>query len=126
MEWGLQRKEMDKALKSKVIPLLKEKGFTGSYPHLRRFNSNSIDVWGFQFSQWGPQFYIEIGISPVTGTTFGDNHYPPEKIKYYQCIRRIRIGDNPYNYQDDGFEILINKVIECLPDAENWWSNTSI
>jgi Domain of unknown function (DUF4304) len=126
MEWKEQRKEMDDAIKGLIIPVLREKGFKGSYPHLRRPNNNKIDVIGFQFSQWGPQLYVEIGTCPASGMTFLDgSHYPPEKIKYYQCGKRIRIGDQPFDFENNDCKEITSKMLAALSEADNWWEATT-
>lgn len=125
MDHAELRKAMDKSLKSIVVSKLKAIGFTGNYPHLRRFNKENIDVWGFQFSQWSPAFLIEIGSSPLTGITTGGSHYPPEKIKYYECLKRERVGEYDYKFDRGNFDEISNKVLECIPQAENWWLKNS-
>jgi len=35
MDWK-EKKQIDKELKAKVVPILRQKGFTGTYPHFRR------------------------------------------------------------------------------------------
>lgn len=55
------RKKMNEALKEIVVPILREKGFKGSFPHFRRVSGKYLDLLTFQFSQWGGQFVVEIG-----------------------------------------------------------------
>jgi hypothetical protein len=52
---------MDKALKGRVIPTLRQAGFTGSFPHFRRIQGERTDLITFQFDKWGGGFVIEIG-----------------------------------------------------------------
>ena len=126
MTWKELRKNMDVALKDKVVPLLRKTGFKGSFPHFRRISDKKIDVLGFQFSQWGPQFYIEIAVCPTEGETLLDGrHFPPEKIKHYQCGKRIRVGAQPFDFERDDFIKVAEEAALCLEDAELWWAETS-
>ena len=54
------RQKMNSALREKVIPLLREKGFKGSLPHLRRITESDIHLLTFQFDRYGGGFVIEI------------------------------------------------------------------
>jgi hypothetical protein len=63
------RDEMIKALKSILVPLLREKGFKGSFPHFRRLLETRIDLISFFFDKYGGGFIVEIGASPVNGFT---------------------------------------------------------
>lgn len=47
------RKAMDTAIKSVVIPVLREAEFTGSFPHLRRASTRGMDLLTFQFDRHG-------------------------------------------------------------------------
>jgi hypothetical protein len=47
------RDEMIKALKNILIPVLREKGFKGSFPHFRRRLENRIDLMSFYFDKYG-------------------------------------------------------------------------
>lgn len=125
MEWREHRKLMDDALKSIVVPYLRAQGFKGSLPHFRKRGEQQIDVLGFQFSQWGPQFYVEIAVCPPEGMTCSNgSHYPAGSIKYYQCNKRVRIGENPFDFENGQYEEVACKVIECLKEAEEWWATT--
>lgn len=124
MNWKEVRKRMDAALKAEVVPLLKSMNFKGSYPHFRRTDSDRIDVIGFQFSQWGPQFYVEVAVAPLDGVTLSDGrHFPPEKVKYYQCWPRHRVGENPFNFENGNIEDAARRVKDALSEAEDWWQS---
>jgi hypothetical protein len=44
MRMSLERDAMIKEIKSKVVPVLRNKGFRGRYPHFRRFTKERIDL----------------------------------------------------------------------------------
>ena len=54
------RKEMIVALNSIVVPVLRHRGFTGSFPHFRRLGTKQIDLITFQFDKWGGGFVVEL------------------------------------------------------------------
>lgn len=115
---------MDKDIKSNIVPLLRDNGFKGSYPHFKRIHEKAIDVLGFQFSQWGPQFYINIASAPPTGVTLlNGTHFPPEVVKHYHCRNQTRIGDSPFDMERDDNQTIMEKIIGAFPEAEAWWKN---
>jgi hypothetical protein len=120
--WRDLRALMDASLKEVVTPVLRGKGFKGSLPHFRRPREGKVDVLGFQFSQFGPQFYMEIGICPEGGITLPDgSHVTSNKVKYYQCEKRRRIGLQPFNFEKGQFEFVACSVVQYLQQAEKWW-----
>ncbi|XZE35646.1 DUF4304 domain-containing protein [Pirellulaceae bacterium SH501] len=121
-DWAEKRKLMNASLKGIVVPELRSRGFKGSYPHFRRIVDDHVRVIGFQFSQWGPQFYIELGVCGLDGTTIGTNHYPPEKIKHYQVYARRRIGALPFDCEDANTDAIAGFVLAVLKDCENDWN----
>ena len=123
-DWAEKRKLMNGALKKIAIPVLRSQGFKGSLPHFRSVMDDHIRVIGIQFSQWGPQFYIELGVCGLEGTTFGANHYPPEKIKYYQAHARRRIGASPFDFEDTDTELIAGAVSILLKDCEKEWNRS--
>lgn len=87
------RMMMDKALKKVVIPLLRNQGFKGSFPHFRRKNNNNIDLLTFQFNKWGGSFVVEFAVSPLDGITMHwGEHISPNKITAHHINKRYRLG----------------------------------
>jgi hypothetical protein len=75
------RDQMVGALKSVVIPVLRERGFKGSLPHFRRRAPDRLDLMTFQFDKWGGGFTIEIAQAPLEGiTTSWGEAVRPEKL----------------------------------------------
>ncbi len=56
----MSRKKIDEALKRIVLPALREKGFTGTLPHLRKITPSEIHLISFQFNKYGGGFVVEI------------------------------------------------------------------
>ncbi|KZZ84848.1 DUF4304 domain-containing protein [Bacillus sp. SJS] len=96
-----ERKMMENAIKQEVIPILREQGFKGSFPHLRTVNETNIDLITFQFNKWGGSFVIELATCPKEGTTmyFGEK-IPPTKVTAHHINERFRLGAK--FLEDDG------------------------
>ncbi len=63
------RSEMQQSLKERVIPVLREKGFKGYFPHFRRIVGGQVHLLTFQFDKWGGGFVIEIAHCAAEGFT---------------------------------------------------------
>ena len=123
-DWKTKREQMDAALKCHAVPLLRNLGFKGSYPHFRRILNERVDTIGFQFSQWGPQFYIEIGVANPNGYTLLDGtHFPPSKLKYYQCSERARIGELPFDFETLPADSVAEAATTAIDAARSDWEN---
>ncbi len=97
MSWGKSSEEARGVLKSTVVPALRARGFKGSFPHLSRTRASHIDLLSFQFSQFGPELYIEIASCGPQGVTLADGSViPPTKMRTYHAgLLRRRIGPQP-------------------------------
>lgn len=132
-----ERDEMIKELKKVVVPLLREKGFKGSFPHFRRRLENRIDLISFFFDKYGGGFYIEIGASPSNGFTIkGYAHIPPNKVNTthhvpYERLQPTEEHDYSFRYDEepippDIYEKLAYQVVSLIPKAEEWWNSDKI
>lgn len=123
-DWKLKRKAMDSALKSGAVVLLRELGFKGTYPHFRRSLAERLDTIGFQFSQWGPQLYVELGVADADGFTLLDGtRFPPKTLKYYECPARKRIGENPFDFEVQAIELVAARVLASIDAAHSEWES---
>ncbi len=50
------RAAMTAELKRVVVPVLRELGYTGTFPHFRRTRGKRVALLSFQFSSWGGKF----------------------------------------------------------------------
>ena len=88
------RSEMIQALKSGVVPILRERGFTGSFPHFRHLQPSRINLITFQFDRHGGGFVIELSqCDPEGFTTHWGKKIPPSKVTAWDLPpqRRVRI-----------------------------------
>jgi hypothetical protein len=128
-----QRKDAIKALQSKVVPNLRERGFKGSFPNFRRSTPHHIDLLTFQFDRYGGGFVVVLAVGPLEGlTTYWGEFIPPEKLVPSYLARSFRLGgsaeksDHWFRY-DDGQTSLTNiahNIIHLLDtQAEPWWAS---
>lgn len=112
---------MDQALKTIAVPYLREKGYSGSYPHFRKRIDCVVGAVGFQFSQWGPDFYFEAGISRLKEEG-GKETIKSEirKIKYYNSWPRRRFGDQPISFENEKFKEIAEKMRKVVDEADAW------
>jgi hypothetical protein len=119
-------------LKIIVIPVLRNFGFRGSFPHFRRITDNRIDLLTFQFSRWGGEFVVEIATSPSTGVRmYWGEEIPPNKVTAHHISKRHRLGAKTANIDywfkfndmtaEDEYVSVAKEVLSHLPDAEIWW-----
>jgi hypothetical protein len=127
------RTMMDSALKKQVIPILRNQGFKGSFPHFRRENENNIDLITFQFNRWGGSFVVELAVCPLKGITEPWGEYiSPKKVTAHHINNRFRLGAKSeeedgiwFDFEnavteDDYAEVALN-VLGLLKTADPLW-----
>jgi len=107
MTMGNSKADMERELKAGVIPWLRAKGFTGSFPHLRRTGQIATDLLTFQFDRNGGGYLIEIARCPPEGivTSWG-KAIPARGVKAWDVhpSRRKRIkADSTSSLGTDGW-----------------------
>ena len=126
------RKEMIVALNSIVVPVLRHRGFTGSFPHFRRFGTKQIDLITIQFDKWGGGFVVEISKCGTDGITMPwGKRISPKKVTAHDMHPkdRYRLGcegpgtEDWYRYdKGNTLEAVAHEVAEQLDKAEKWWA----
>ncbi len=134
-----ERDKMIETLKEYVVPVLRERGFKGSFPHFRRPTERAIHLLTFQFDKWGGGFTAEVAACRPDGvTTHWGEHIPPTKVRAWDVTppsRRLRLGssdsqsDHWFRYEKRGFfspgDRFERAALELLPfldsQAEDWW-----
>ena len=140
---NLARQKMVSSLSEFVIPILRQKGFKGSFPHFRRITSDRINLLTFQFDRYGGGFVIEIANCGVKGiTTAWGEEIQPNKVSAHYINKRKRIQanmDTSSSLTDDWFrydkdlpgvnDIYKNvcmNVLSKLSIAEDYWKNEEL
>lgn len=128
------RRQMESALKQIVVSELRSRGFTGSFPHLRRIRDTAVDLLTFQFDRNGGGFLIEIAQSKPEGfTTYWGKHIPTQKLTAWDLHPNDRKRIQPENgagteswFRFDGRttsdEVAIS-VLAGLREAEEFWND---
>jgi Domain of unknown function (DUF4304) len=109
------RQLMDDALKAEVIPGLRDAGFKGAFPHLRRLRPTGVDLLTFQFDRRGGGFVIEIARCGPEGVTLHwGEHVPSSKVRALDVHpdRRVRIKPRNGAGTDSWFRFDSGKYIE--------------
>jgi hypothetical protein len=57
----IHREQMMTALTAVFVPVLRQRGFVGSFPHFRRKLDQRIDFLNVQFNRYGGSFCLNIG-----------------------------------------------------------------
>lgn len=127
---SIERDAMIKSLKEIVIPVLRQRGFKGSFPHFYRKMEQRADLLMFQFSMWGGVLYVEISKCPPEGYTdvSGEFHTPNKMKVYYigdgSAWHRHRIGKSGmFEFNKDNTEEIAIRIKESLSEAEEWWDS---
>lgn len=88
-----EREKMIETLKEHVVPVLKARGFKGSFPHFRRITDTGIHLLTFQFDKWGGGFVVEVAACSAQGVTMHwGEQIPPAKVTAQHVSRRVRLG----------------------------------
>lgn len=129
-----ERGEMISELKKKVIPILKESGFKGSFPNFRRVSRDTLNLITFQFDKWGGGFCIEIANGNPQGFTYGGEFIETKNIRPYHLVNRIRLGATDanedywfrYDNNNNNYSLTSEDVLNKLPVAEEWFIHNAI
>jgi hypothetical protein len=88
-----RRREMQAALKATTIPLLRQMGFKGSFPHFYRPVGNHVDLLFFQFRLDGSSFIVEISYAdPKRANVYFRPETPVAKLQVPSTTKRYRLG----------------------------------
>jgi len=132
------RVEADKALKSVVVPVLRARGFKGSYPHFYRESGGHVDLLTFQFRSGGGSFVCELSFAdPERANIYIYKDTETKKLKTDQATTRLRLGTDPdcgrndhwFQFEKKGMlsrhspENAAEEVLGLLDtQAEPWWA----
>ena len=127
------REKMQRALRNRVIPILRRQGFKGSFPHFRRANEQNIDLLTFQFNRWGGSFVVELASCPPEGMTMSwGEKIPPNKVNAHHVNERYRLGANSFEAEGiwfdyetassvEDYDEIAGKVLQHLKSSDSTW-----
>lgn len=135
-----RRQQIDDVLKSTCVPLLRERGFKGSYPHFRRIHGEHADLLMFQFRRDGSSFVVEISYADRERKNVGFRPEAPVSKIDVACTReRYRLGAKGGKEVDGEWLRLAHSVLSSderhfrrlalrvndmvINEAEPWWSS---
>ncbi|MCM3097984.1 DUF4304 domain-containing protein [Priestia megaterium] len=128
---SVERDNMINSLRKNVIPIMRNRGFKGSFPHFYRQLEDRVDLLMFQFSAWGGVLYIEISkCSPEGHTDVSETFHTSNKVKVYNIDieHRQRLGKDLYEmfeFNKDNTELISLVVRDALKEAEEWWDSSA-
>jgi hypothetical protein len=125
---------MDAALREKVVPVLRARGFKGSLPHFRRILPERVDLLTVQFDRHGGGFVVEVSRCSPTGiTTSWGKHIPATQATAHDLPpdKRHRLGspnpgrDGRWFRFDEGTSVLAvaESLLGHIEEAEGWWAS---
>src|SRR5579872_4301490 len=130
----MKNDKMISSLQKLFVPALRERGFKGSLPHLRRPMKDRIDLLTIQFDKWGGGFVIEISNCAPEGIVMPwGEHIPPSRVKAWDVYppNRPRLGspkpgEDGHWFRFDGWtgtDKVARQAVSYLQEAEQWWAN---
>jgi hypothetical protein len=139
------REKMNAALKSVAVPVLRERGFKGSFPHFRRLHSVHVDLVVFQFNKYGGSFVVEIAcLTHEQLKSHWNANLSLANATVYDANKRHRLGalsgkDHWFVYgkQNDEpghqaveptevYEHIASQVASLFQaEGEQWWSGSN-
>ncbi len=138
-------------LRALVLPALRQRGFAGDLPHLRRAAAAGTWTFSSQVSKWGGEFIIELGRAPAGPYTARDGALvPPAELTSFhlRLAQRARLCADAdparevwFRYSPtlpdrarqqvgelvgrplapDPCERAARQVLELLPECDRWW-----
>jgi len=139
----VSREDMIKSLKARAVPVLRDLGFRGSFPHFYRDRDGHVDLVSFQFGTSGGRFVAELAFVSPDRKELTVSHLdtPPSKLRAYFTFRRLRVGGKMsgncwYVYADPMVEygetchtpdLLAMQVSTALRiEGVNWWNDMQV
>lgn len=128
----MSRDEMNRALKARFVPALRQLGFKGSLPHFRRQRHSRVDLITVQFDRHGGGFVVELsqcGLEGVTthwGKVISANTVTAHDLHPGQCHRLGATGsdiDHWFRFDDGTSPMEVaDSLCARIDDAERWWA----
>lgn len=106
-------------LKTNLVPVLRDMGFRGSFPHFRRHRDNRNELLTIQFDKHGTgKFVIELGVVQFGDfTTYFGKTIGPSKLTAHDLGERVRLGAEPNG--DHWFDIATEPLEQIVSLLQN-------
>lgn len=126
---------MKKALRSVLVPKLRDSRFAGSFPHFRRREGEELHLLSVQFDKWGGSFFLEFARCQPGSRMLGNQEIPEDRlnVSYLSREPRARLEERPRaifrnswfafgSFADDEKKCaeLAKRVGDLLPEANAW------
>ncbi|WP_137112210.1 DUF4304 domain-containing protein [Rhodobacter sp. SY28-1] len=132
------RAEMIAVLKRSCVPVLRDMGFQGTFPHFYREDAGFVDLVTFQFGREGGCFCVNLGQADRRWwTSLLLPKVAPDKLRFHQTRGWVRLGaiqgDRWFVY-DPEIAVLRRSAAQTpdeiaalcaelfLSHAEPWWA----
>jgi hypothetical protein len=101
---------MTASLKRVCVPVIRELGFTGSFPHFRRRRGEHLEMLMFGFNKYGGSFYLEAGRITEARCRLLQQHWrergkelPESELSVGHCEwnQRGRLGGEHFGCNED-------------------------
>lgn len=107
------REDMNKALKTIVVPYLRQRGFTGSFPHFRRIEENA-ELITFQFDRYGGGFVVETATGNKEGLIDpSGKHIPAKKLTAWDIAPGLRRRLKPRSCHESDYWFRYDNHEDC-------------
>ncbi|ACC71564.1 DUF4304 domain-containing protein [Paraburkholderia phymatum] len=129
----MSRDEMNRALKARFVPALRQLGFKGALPHFRRLRDDRVDLLTVQFDRHGGGFVVELSQCGAEGiTTHWGKFISANTVTAHDLhpSQRHRLGSPGPNIDhwfrfDDGTlpRAVADSLCTHIDEAERWWAS---
>lgn len=110
---------MTKALRDKLVPELRARGFKGSLPHFRRPLQDRVDFLTVQFNSAGGSFVVEIAKCGPNGKGGGYGSKLPLAKLTVQYFRDRRLGSEPKDGRSDHWFVFGPRMYDPPEDLKS-------
>jgi hypothetical protein len=131
--------QMRAALQQELVPDLRRRGFSGSFPNFRRITETNIALLSVQFDKHGGSFTLELGraqaadYAPFPGKLIPPTHLSARELDLAQRARVHPDPDNTLNWFSyknlvagadfaENLRRLAWSATALLGEAEAWWA----
>lgn len=129
------------ALQAELVPLLRQRGFSGSFPNFRRVTDATISLLTVQLNKYGGSFTIEVGRAPASDyAPWPGKLIPPTQLsardlpftqrarllpapggdEWFSSRRPPSAGEDP-----DRFTKLARSAAALLDELDAWWAGAT-